>query len=89
MKNYRKPILTEDYNYDLPESLIAQNPIEPRDSSKLMLVDRNTGKIQHSIFSELPNILEPSDLLVLNDSKVIPARLKGFKMKFISLFIIF
>lgn len=80
MKNYRKPILTEDYNYDLPESLIAQNPIEPRDSSKLMLVDRNTGKIQHSIFSELPNILEPSDLLVLNDSKVIPARLKGFKM---------
>ena len=79
LNKYQQPILTEDFDYDLPNSFIAQRPAEPRDSSKLMLVDRYSGRIQHSIFSELPNILRPTDLLVLNNSKVIPARLKGFK----------
>jgi S-adenosylmethionine:tRNA ribosyltransferase-isomerase len=79
MTPYNFPILTNDFNYDLPGELIAQLPLEPRDSSKLMLLDRTTGSIQHSIFSELPNILKDTDLLILNNSKVIPARLKGTK----------
>ena len=81
LNKYQEPILTEDFDYDLPNSFIAQRPAEPRDSSKLMLVDRYSGRIQHSVFSELPKILRPTDLLVLNNSKVIPARLKGFKKK--------
>tara|TARA_A100001037_G_C15153307_1_gene641213 strand:- start:9856 stop:10908 length:1053 start_codon:yes stop_codon:yes gene_type:complete len=76
---YHKPILTEDFNYVLPEQYIAQEPVEPRDSSKLMLVNKETGDIEHAIFSQLPELLNPNDLLVLNNSKVIPARLKGVK----------
>ena len=79
MTDYKQPILTDNFNYDLPDSFIAQTPAEPRDASKLMIVNRHTGDIKHSLFSELPNLLAPTDLLVMNDSKVIPARLKVTK----------
>lgn len=68
-----------DFYYDLPEELIAQTPVEPRDSSRLMHIDRKTGKIEHSIFRDLPSFLKKGDLLIVNDSRVIPARLYGQK----------
>jgi S-adenosylmethionine:tRNA ribosyltransferase-isomerase len=68
------------YDYDLPEELIAQNPVVPRDSSRLLLLDRHTGAMRHALFSEIVNFLDSSDLLVLNDTKVIPARLRGRKL---------
>ena len=68
-----------DFYYDLPEELIAQTPVEPRDSSRLMHIDRKTGKIEHSIFHALPSFLKKGDLLIVNDSRVIPARLYGQK----------
>lgn len=68
-----------DFYYDLPEELIAQTPVEPRDSSRLMHIDRKTGKIEHSIFRDLPSFLKKGDLLIVNDSRVIPARLYGRK----------
>jgi len=68
-------VKTADFDYDLPPELIAQTPIEPRDASRLMVVDRNTGKIAHHHFHDLPGFLRPSDLLVHNESRVIPARL--------------
>ncbi len=68
-----------DFYYDLPEELIAQTPVEPRDSSRLMRIDRKTGKIEHSIFRDLPSFLKKGDLLIVNDSRVIPARLYGQK----------
>ena len=69
-----------DFNYDLPEELIAQTPIEPRDHSRLMQIDRNSGEIQHKHFYDLLDILQPGDLLVMNDSRVLPARLYGEKV---------
>ena len=66
-----------DFDYDLPESLIAQTPVEPRDSSRLLVVDRQTGELQHRHFSDILNFIQPGDLLVANDTKVIPARLLG------------
>lgn len=68
---------TSDFYYDLPEELIAQHPVEQRDHSRLMHMNRQTGEIEHMHFYELPSLLEPGDLLVLNDSRVIPARLIG------------
>ena len=70
-----------DFYYDLPEELIAQTPIEPRDHSRLMQIDRNTGEIQHKHFYDLYDILQPGDLLVMNDSRVLPARLYGEKVE--------
>ena len=66
-----------DFYYDLPDELIAQTPVEPRDHSRLMQIDRNTGEIQHKHFYDLLEILQPGDLLVMNDSRVLPARLYG------------
>lgn len=66
-----------DFYYDLPEELIAQTPLERRDGSRLMLLDKATGKIEHRHFYELPAFLEPGDCLVLNNSRVLPARLIG------------
>ena len=66
---------TAEFDYNLPPELIAQTPIEPRDSSRLMVVDRRTGKIAHRHFHDLPNFLRAGDLLVHNESRVIPARL--------------
>jgi len=68
-------MLKSDFYYDLPEELIAQTPIEPRDSSRLMVCNRNTGKIIHDHFYNIADYLNKGDLLVMNDSKVLPARL--------------
>jgi len=66
---------TAKFDYDLPPELIAQTPIEPRDASRLMVVDRSSGEIIHRHFCDLPDFLQPGDLLVHNESRVIPARL--------------
>jgi len=68
-----------DFFYDLPERLIAQTPVEPRDSSRLLRVDRNTGELAHHTFRDIIDYLHEGDVLVVNDSKVIPARLFGKK----------
>lgn len=70
---------TSDFYYDLPKELIAQTPVEPRDSSRLMLLDRSTGEISHRHFYEIIDSLNPGDLLVANDSRVLPARIYGVK----------
>ncbi len=70
---------TSDFAFDLPEDLIAQDPLEDRSSSRLMLLDKNTGEISHRIFHDITNYLNPGDCLVINDTKVIPARLLGQK----------
>ena len=70
---------TSDYYFDLPQELIAQDPLEDRASSRLLVMDKNTGKIEHRIFSDIKEYLRPGDTLVLNDTKVIPARLLGTK----------
>ena len=70
---------TEDFNYELPEELIAQSPLEKRDNSKLMILDKNTGDIKHTHFNEIIDELDSNDILVMNDTKVIPARLYGLK----------
>ncbi len=72
-------MLKSDFNYDLPQELIAQTPAEPRDSSRLMAIDRATGEITHDRFYNICNYLRPGDLLVMNDSKVFPARIYGTK----------
>ncbi len=66
-------------DYSLPDELIAQHPCEPRDAARLLLLERKTGKVSHQIFSDLPEFLKPGDCLVLNDTRVIPARLFGKK----------
>ncbi len=68
-------MLVTDFDYDLPEELIAQDPIEPRDASRLMVLNRKTGEIQHKIFHEIGQFLNKGDVLVINDTKVLPARL--------------
>ena len=68
---------TSDFYYDLPEELIAQTPVEPRNSSRLMVLRRNGGKIEHKHFYDLPEFLKPGDCLVLNNTRVLPARLYG------------
>ena len=68
-----------DFNYDLPEELIAQVPIKKRDESRLMILDRETKEIEHKIFKDILDYLEPGDCLVRNNTKVIPARLYGKK----------
>ncbi len=71
---------TSDFDYDLPPSFIAQTPLEQRDQSRLMILDRRTGSIRHSVFNEIGNILRPGDLLVINETRVIPARLFARKL---------
>ena len=68
-----------DFDYDLPKERIAQHPMEPRDHSRLLVVDKNTGVMEHRHFYDLPEYLRPGDVLVFNDTRVIPARLYGFK----------
>src|SRR4051794_17032826 len=65
------------FDYDLPERLIAQEPAEPRDESRLLVADRGSGDLHHRLFRDLPEFLRPGDRLVLNDTKVLPARLVG------------
>ena len=69
----------KDYDYDLPEELIAQDPLEDRSSSRLMVLHKDTGRIEHKIFRNIIDYLNPGDCLVINDTKVIPARLMGIK----------
>ena len=68
-----------DFYYDLPEELIAQDPLSDRSSSRLMVLDKETGEIEHKIFRDIVDYLKPGDCLVVNDTKVIPARLIGTK----------
>ena len=68
---------TSDFSFDLPPEQIAQHPIEGRDESKLLVMDRSSGDIRHTHFNQLPAYLEPGDVLVLNDTKVLPARIFG------------
>ncbi len=74
-------MLKSDFNYELPEELIAQTPLEPRDSSRLMKIDRASGKIIHDRFYNICDYLQKGDLLVMNDSKVFPARIFGTKLE--------
>lgn len=70
----------EDFNFDLPEELIAQDPLEDRSSSRLLVLDKETGKTENHVFREIIDYLEAGDCLVINDTKVIPARLIGSKI---------
>ena len=72
---------TSAYAYDLPEELIAQTPVYPRDSSRLLYYDRTTDRTEHRIFREIKDLLKPGDVLVVNNTKVIPARLFGYDAK--------
>ena len=72
-------MLVTDFDYDLPQELIAQHPMELRDHSRLLVVDKKTGEIEHKHFYDLVNYLKPGDVLVFNDTRVIPARLHGTK----------
>ncbi len=70
-----KPVLVSDFSFDLPEELIAQHPPAQRGSSRMLVLDRATGSLRDGLFANLPSLLKPGDLLVLNDSRVLPARL--------------
>ncbi len=70
---------TSDFYYDLPEELIAQTPLEKRDSSRLLVLNRVTGEVEHKLFYDILNYLKPGDCLVMNDSRVLPARLLGHR----------
>ena len=72
-------MLKKDFWYDLPKEYIAQQPVSPRDAARLMVLDRSSDRIEHKIFHDLPDLLEPGDLLVGNNSKVLPARIVGVK----------
>src|SRR6266566_9472434 len=68
-----------DFDYDLPQALIAQTPVEPRDASRLLVLNRATGAIEHRHFRDIGAYLRPGDLLIANHSRVIPARLLGHR----------
>ena len=70
---------TSDFDYELPQELIAQTPVEPRDSSRLLVYHRDTGAVEHKIFRDVIDYLNPGDVLVINETRVIPARLYGAK----------
>ena len=81
MENYTNEQLTKRslYHYELPEELIAQSPAEPRDSARLLVYDRKNDKVEHKVFKDIIDYLKPGDVLVLNNSRVIPARIYGVK----------
>ncbi len=79
MNETGKVIKKSDFYYDLPEELIAQDPLLKRDDSRLLVLDKETGRTEHRIFHEITELLQPGDCLVLNNTKVIPARLLGVK----------
>ena len=70
-------IRTSDFDYDLPPELIAQTPLEPRDSSRLLVLHRDNGRLEHCRFGDLVDFLRPGDVMVFNQSRVLPARLRG------------
>src|SRR5579859_3272533 len=73
------PIKISDFDYDLPQELIAQTPIEPRDASRLLVVHRDSGRFEHRRFRDIGTYLRPGDLLIANQSRVMPARLLGHR----------
>ncbi len=73
-------MLTSDFDYNLPPERIAQTPVEPRHSSRLLVMDRYSGELEHKIFWDLPDFLHKNDLLVMNDTRVIPARIFAKKI---------
>ena len=73
-------LLLSDFHYDLPEDRIAQTPAEPRDSSRLMVLNRADGSLEHRIFRDIIDYLRPTDTLVVNDTRVIPARIVGHRI---------
>jgi S-adenosylmethionine:tRNA ribosyltransferase-isomerase len=72
-------MLSSDFDFELPDDLIAQHPVEPRDRSRLMVIDRRRGTWEHRAFADLPDLLDPRDVLVRNDTRVVPARLVGHR----------
>ncbi|MFP6636776.1 MAG: S-adenosylmethionine:tRNA ribosyltransferase-isomerase, partial [Dehalococcoidia bacterium] len=70
-------MLTSDFDYHLPQDLIGQTPIEPRDSSRILVLDRASGLLQHKHFHQIFQYLRPGDVMVFSQSRVIPARLRG------------
>ena len=70
---------TSDFNYDLPQELIAQVPLKDRQKSRLMILNKNTGKVEHKIFENIIDYLNKGDTLVLNDTRVMPARIFGHR----------
>jgi len=73
-------VLTDDFDYELPSGLIAQSPVEPRDSCRLLVLDRQTGSVEHRVFTDIEAYVRPGDLLVVNETRVLPARLRGTKV---------
>ena len=71
---------TEDFQYNLPPECIAQEPVEPRDSSRLLVLDRHSGSLQHRVFHQILDYFHPGDALVLNQTRVIPARVMAHKL---------
>lgn len=71
---------TSEFDYDLPPAFIAQTPAEPRDSARLLVLNRASGSLEHRIFRDLPEYLKPNDVLVVNETRVLPARLHGRKV---------
>lgn len=79
LKKENDGLNVSDFDFDLPETLIAQHPVEPRDASRLMVVERDSGGIEHHMFRDLVSLLKTGDVLVINNTRVIPARLIGEK----------
>lgn len=79
LKECTKELKTSDFDFELPEELIAQTPLQRRDASRLLVLDKTTGQWRHRRFYDLPALLRPGDCLVLNDSRVLPARLIGHR----------
>ncbi len=79
MSTIKSEALASDYDYDLPKELIAQQPLAVRSDSRLMIVDRQRQSIEHRFFRDLPDFLNEGDALVLNDSRVVPAKLTGYR----------
>ena len=75
----KKELKKSDFYFDLPQELIAQDPIQDRSASRLLMLNKETGAVEHHIFHEITEYLRPGDCLVLNDTKVIPARLMGVR----------
>ncbi len=78
-ERFKNSMLKKDFWYDLPKELIAQEPANPRDSARLMVLHRADDSIRHAVFHDLPQLLKPGDLLIVNNSKVLPARIVGTK----------
>ena len=72
-------MFTDDFDYDLPTGMIAQRPAVPRDSCRLLVLDRSSGQVDHRAFSDLPEYIQPGDVVVVNDTRVLPARIHGVK----------